>query len=171
MESCNPLFARQCGRGCVSRFARKENPYIVATQTIGSSNSLGRGTVFMLNSIPTMLAVGCVLGLLAGLGVGGGSLLILWLSLVVGLEHSEARAINLLFFIPSAIIASIFRWRQGKLDLRTVLPAILSGCISAALFSLLSKQMDTGILKKLFGILLLSTGLKELLYKPKTNKK
>lgn len=117
-----------------------------------------------------MLIVGCALGFLAGLGVGGGSLLILWLSLVVGLEHSAARTINLLFFIPTAIIASIFRWRQGKLDLKTVLPAILSGCVSAACFSLLSKQIDISILRKLFGILLLITGLKELLYRPKGNK-
>ena len=125
----------------------------------------------MLNSLPVMLIIGCVLGFLAGLGVGGGSLLILWLSLVVGLEHSAARAINLLFFIPTAIIASFFRWRQGKLDLKTVLPAILSGCVSAACFSLLSKQIDTSLLRKLFGFLLLITGLKELLYKPKNSKK
>lgn len=127
----------------------------------------------MLNSLPVMLIIGCALGFLAGLGVGGGSLLILWLSLVVGLEHSAARAINLLFFIPTAIIASFFRWRQGKLDIKTVLPAILSGCVSAAGFSLLSKQMDISLLRKLFGILLLVTGLKELLYKPrnKTNER
>lgn len=121
----------------------------------------------MLNSLPIMLLVGCVLGFLAGLGVGGGSLLILWLSLVVGLEHSAARAINLLFFIPTAIIASLFRWRQGKLDLRTVLPAIISGCISAACFSLLSKQIDIQLIRKLFGILLLATGIKEVLHSPK----
>ncbi len=121
----------------------------------------------MLNSLPIMLLVGCALGFLAGLGVGGGSLLILWLSLVVGLEHSAARAINLLFFIPTAIIASLFRWHQGKVDLKTVLPAIISGCISAACFSLISKQIDIRLIRKLFGILLLATGIKEILYRPK----
>lgn len=125
----------------------------------------------MLNSLPVMLMIGCALGFLAGLGVGGGSLLILWLSLVIGLEHSVARAINLLFFIPTAVIASCFRWRQGKLDIRTVLPAVITGCISAACFSLLSKQIDIRLLKKLFGFLLIITGVKELLYKPTTKKK
>ncbi len=125
----------------------------------------------MLNSLPVMLIVGCALGFLAGLGVGGGSLLILWLSLVIGLEHSAARAINLLFFIPTAIIASFFRWRQGKLDIKTVLPAIIGGCISAACFSLLSKQIDIHLIKKLFGVLLLATGLRELFYKPKHKQK
>lgn len=121
----------------------------------------------MLNSLPVMLVVGCLLGFLAGLGVGGGSLLIIWLTLIVGLEHSAARAINLLFFIPTAIIASFFRWKQGKLDFKTVLPAILGGCISAACFSILSKQIDISLLKKLFGVLLLVTGAKELFYKKK----
>lgn len=124
----------------------------------------------MLESIPFTIAVGCVLGFLSGLGVGGGSLLMLWLTLVLGMEHSIARSINLLFFIPSAVIASIFRWKQGKLDLRKILPAVICGCISAAAFSLLSKQIDITLLKKAFGVLLLFTGLRELLYRPRAAK-
>ena len=108
----------------------------------------------MLESLPIMIIIGSFLGFLSGLGVGGGSLLMLWLTLVLDMEHSIARSINLLFFIPSAIIASIFRWRQGSLDIKKVLPAIIGGCISAACFSLLSRQLDITVLKKLFGILL-----------------
>ena len=121
----------------------------------------------MLESIPVTIIVGSILGFLSGLGVGGGSLLMLWLTLVLGMEHSIARSINLLFFIPSAVIASFFRWKQGKLDLKKVLPAIICGCISAAYFSLLSKQIDITLLKKIFGILLLLTGLRELFYRPR----
>lgn len=121
----------------------------------------------MLESLPVMLIIGSLLGFLSGLGVGGGSLLMLWLTLVLGMEHSVARNINLLFFIPSAIIASLFRWKQGTLNLKKILPAIIAGCISAACFSFLSRHMDISILKKLFGILLLATGLRELFYKPK----
>lgn len=121
----------------------------------------------MLESIPVTIIVGSILGFLSGLGVGGGSLLMLWLTLVLGMEHSIARSINLLFFIPSAVIASFFRWKQGKLDLKKVLPAIICGCISAACFSLLSKQIDITLLKKIFGILLLLTGLRELFYRPR----
>ena len=119
----------------------------------------------MLNSYPIMILIGSILGFLAGLGVGGGSLLILWLTLVLNLEHGAARIINLLFFIPSAIIASFFRWQQGILDLKKILPAILCGCIAAGAFSLLSRQIDISLLRKLFGALLLLTGLRELLYK------
>lgn len=120
----------------------------------------------MLESIPVTILVGTVLGFLSGVGVGGGSLLMIWLTLIIGMSHSDARVINLLFFIPSAVIASIFRLKQGKLSFKKILPAILSGCIAATVFALSSKAIDTALLKKLFGLLLLFTGFRELLYKP-----
>lgn len=124
----------------------------------------------MLESVPVILVIGTVLGFLSGLGVGGGSLLMLWLTLVVNMEHSIARTINLLFFIPSAIVASVFRWRQGSLDLKKILPAIIAGCAAAAVFAWLSTQLDIAILKKLFGVLLLATGVRELFYRPRKAK-
>lgn len=139
----------------------------MVAQSIGLTDFMGRDAIFMLDSLPIKLIIGCLLGFLAGLGVGGGSLLILWLTLVIGLEHTAAKSINLMFFIPTALIASFFRWKQGVLKLKTVLPAIIFGCISAGIFSILSKHLDVQLLKKLFGILLLVTGVRELLYKPK----
>lgn len=121
----------------------------------------------MLDSFPVILAVGAVLGFLAGIGVGGGSLLILWLTLVLNVSSAAARSINLLFFIPSALIACFFRWKQGVLKWKTLLPAILAGCISAGVLSWVSCILDTGLLKKAFGVLLLLTGIREILYKPK----
>lgn len=121
----------------------------------------------MVECFPVGVAVGTVLGILSGLGTGGGSLLILWLGLIAGMEQSDARAINLLFFIPSALIACLFRWKQGRLDIKKVLPAIIAGSIVSGIFTFLSQDMDTGLLRKLFGGLLLITGVRELLYRPK----
>ena len=116
----------------------------------------------MLESLPVALIVGTVLGFLSGLGIGGGSLLILWLTVVLGMEHSAARGINLLFFLPAAAIACVFRWKQGAVKLRNVLPAMIAGCIAAAVFSLIGTGMDMTLLKKLFGGLLIVTGIREL---------
>ncbi len=121
----------------------------------------------MLESFPVVIVLSAVLGFLAGIGVGGGSLLILWLTFVLGMEHPQARFLNLLFFLPPAIISCFFRWKQGTLDFRKVLPAILTGCIAAGVCSLLSRRLDLELLKKLFGGLLIITGIRELLYKPK----
>ena len=124
----------------------------------------------MLESLPVVLIIGTALGFLAGIGVGGGSLLILWLTLVLGMDHPQARIINLLFFLPSAIVSSIFRWKQGKLELKKVLPAIIVGCVAAGVCSFLSSSMDISLLQKLFGGLLILTGIRELLYKPRAKK-
>ena len=121
----------------------------------------------MLESWPLAILVGTVLGFLSGLGIGGGSLLILWLTLVLKMPQAEARGINLLFFLPSAAIACLFRWKQGTLPLRTVVPAAAAGCAAALLGTFASGYLDVLVLKKLFGILLLLTGVRELCYKPK----
>lgn len=121
----------------------------------------------MLTSLPVTLLVAVILGFLAGLGVGGGSLLILWLTVVLELPQNDARFLNLLFFLPAAAISCLFRWKQGKLNIRTSVGAILAGCAAAFLFSLLSTRFDTTLLRKLFGGLLLFTGARELFYKPR----
>ena len=111
--------------------------------------------------------IGTLLGFLSGLGIGGGSLLILWLTLAAGMEPRAARAVNLWFFLPAAVVACYYRKKQGTLDIQKMLPAIAAGCIGAVLGSKLGENLDTSLLKKGFGILLMATGLREILWKPK----
>ena len=141
----------------------------MASPGIGNLNSLGRCAISMLTPLLT-IPVGIVLGVLAGLGVGGGSLLILWLTLIADTPHSTARAINLMFFIVAAGTVSIFRWKKGNLDMKAVLPAIITGCIAAGLCSWIGTQIDQTILRKIFGGLLILTGLRELFYRPRKAK-
>ena len=119
----------------------------------------------MLHNLPIVLAISTAFGFLAGIGVGGGSLLILWLTLVLHMSQNDARVLNLLFFLPTAIISSLFRWRQGSLKIKKILPAIITGCAAAAVGVAMSRILDVVLLKRLFGGLLLITGVKELLYK------
>ena len=121
----------------------------------------------MLNSFPISVAVGLVLGILAGLGTGGGSLLLLWLTLIQCIDSEIARTVNLLFFLASAGIVSILRLKKGNLSIRKILPGILAGCVAAAGFSILGRYLDTSLLKKAFGVLLIITGVRELFYRPR----
>ena len=116
----------------------------------------------MLESFPVVALVSTVLGFLSGIGIGGGSLLMLWLTLAVNMDPMQARQINLLFFLPAALIACLFRWKQGAISVPKVLPAIAAGCGAAAVFSMIGAGMEGSLLKKFFGILLVVTGLKEL---------
>ena len=121
----------------------------------------------MLASFPVSLAVGTVLGFLSGLGVGGGSLLLLWLTLVLNLEPTAARTVNLWFFLPAALVACYYRKKQGTLAIRKMVPAIAAGCIGALLGTKLGASLDTQLLKKGFGILLIATGIREIFWKSK----
>ena len=124
----------------------------------------------MLDSILFNIIVGTVLGFLSGLGVGGGSLLILWLTLIANVPQELARNINLMFFLPTAVISSLFRWKKGNLQIRKVLPAMMGGVAAAILFTWLSRHISSDALKAPFGVLLLVTGLRELFYRPRKAK-
>lgn len=114
--------------------------------------------------------VAAVFGFLAGMGVGGGSLLMLWLTTIMHMEYADARTINLVFFLPTALISTLFHHKQGSVNIRKILPGIICACIGAALLTIIGKQMDTGILKRLFGGVLIVTGLRELFYRPRKAK-
>lgn len=142
----------------------------MAPSITGRIDHMGRNPLPMLESPIVIVCIASILGFLAGIGVGGGSLLILWLTVIMDVEHPVARTMNLLFFIPSALIATIYRWKKGSLEWRKVLPAILAGCLSAACFSLISTKIDTNIIKRIFGGLLLFAGAKEVFYRERKAK-
>ena len=121
----------------------------------------------MLSSFWFSALVGSLLGFLSGIGVGGGTLLILWLTLVLNIESAVAREINFLFFLPAAAVSCFFRWKQGVLNWKRILPGAAAGCAATVAGTLLSIVVDTVFLKKGFGILLLVIGIRELIYKPK----
>jgi len=125
----------------------------------------------MLNSTVFSVILGGVLGFLTGLGTGGGSLLLLWLTLVVGMDPQTARTVNLMFFIPAAVTASTVRLFRGGVPFRKIILPALAGCVSAAVFAVAGSYMDTEHLKKAFGILLIFTGIRELLYRPQRFRK
>lgn len=124
----------------------------------------------MLDSLPISVIIGILLGFLSGLGIGGGSLLILWLTVVLRTDPQIARSINLLFFIPAALIVCAFRIKKGTLKLKPLLPAIMAGCIASAVFSWLSTILNVLNTKKIFGIILIATGIRELRYRERNAK-
>ena len=110
------------------------------------------------------LAAATILGLLTGLGVGGGSLLLLYLTCFLSMDPADARGISLLFFFPAALLSG-FRNRK-KVPFRSLLPAIVPGVLTAALFSRLSRILDPGLFRKALGILFLLLGLSEVFHRP-----
>ena len=120
----------------------------------------------MLIFLSSLLIAIC-LGFLAGLGVGGGSLLLLWLTQIIGLEQPQARIINLLFYLPAALISTFLRKKTASPDKALILPGILCGCLSGLLFSIAGQHLDISLMKKFLGGLFILIGIKEILYRPR----
>ena len=116
------------------------------------------------------LLIGSILGLLAGMGVGGGSLLLLWLTQVVMMPQPQARILNLLFYLPAALTASLFRGIKSGIQPKITFPAIIAGCSSAVLFTLLGRKLNIEMIKKLLGGLLILTGIREIFYRQRKAK-
>ena len=107
-------------------------------------------------------AAGLVCGVLSGLGIGGGTLLMVWMTAVMDMEQRMAQGINLLYFLPTAACALIFHIKNRLIRWRVVLPAAITGCLSAAGAALLATSVDALLLRKLFGGFLILVGITEL---------
>lgn len=116
------------------------------------------------------VAISLILGFLTGLGTGGGSLLIVWLTVICHIAPAQARLINLMFFIPCATVATVKNLRKSRIHFRHILLSMIIGIAASIAVTLLSAKINTEQLRKLFGVLLLFTGLRELFYRERKPK-
>ena len=99
--------------------------------------------------------IGAAAGVLASWGVGGGTLLLIVLTLLLDVPQRTAQSINLLFFLPCAAAALLIHRKQGYLRndlLRRLIPV---GSVFAAGAAFLAPRLDTALLRRPFGLLLL----------------
>lgn len=115
----------------------------------------------MLSFCVALLA-GLITGIISGFGVGGGTILMVYLTALAGVAQRTAQGINLLYFLPTAAAALLFHMKHRYVEWKAVVPAALCGCVTAGILSLVALHMDLGLLKKLFGGFLIVTGLSEL---------
>lgn len=118
-------------------------------------------------SIVIASVVGFLSGLTASMGLGGGMVLLVYLTGILSLSQLEAQGINLVFFLPIALISLIIHSKSHLIDWRVISPALVSGVVSAASVSFLVRFIDTDLLQKGFAVLIIIVGIKELLYKTK----
>ncbi len=112
----------------------------------------------LLTSALDFLA-GFAVALLSGLGVGGGGLLVVWLVFVRSCDQLTAQSINLLFFLFSSGAALPVHLIKRKLPGRLIFTLIFCGAIGAAAGSFLVKVIDPSTVRRLFGGLLMISGI------------
>ena len=94
-------------------------------------------------------------GILSAWGVGGGTLLLLVMTLLLGVPQQTAQTINLLFFLPCATVALLYHRKNGYLQKQLLRTAIPSGLLTAVPTSLLIHNTDSEWLRRSFGVFLL----------------
>ena len=114
----------------------------------------------MLNSVIAGIA-GVLCGILSGFGIGGGRLLMVWMTAVLSMEQKSAQGINLLYFLPTAAAALIFHAKNRMICWRAIIPAAIAGCITAAGGAWMASGLEVTLLRKLFGGFLILVGLSE----------
>lgn len=117
----------------------------------------------------------CIAAFLAGaagaLGLGGGGVLIIYLSIFVTLDQLKSQGINLLFFILPAAAALIIHTKNRLIKWKKIWPVCISGVVGAAGGSLLAGYIDAKWLTKIFAAGILMLGVKELFSGAKINMK
>lgn len=109
----------------------------------------------------TALLAGAAAGVLSGFGVGGGSLLLIYMTSFAGVPQKIAQGINLLYFLPTAAASLPAHAKNGYIEKAALTPAILAGLVGTALAAWAATAMDVELLRKCFGGFLLVIGLRE----------
>ncbi len=117
------------------------------------------------------LFVGAATGVLSGFGVGGGTLLLVYMTVFAGVDQHLAQGINLLYFLPAGLMALPTHIKNGYIEKSVLLPAIGGGLICAALGAWAATTIDVEMLRKCFGAFLIVIGLMELFGKCEDEKK
>lgn len=120
-----------------------------------------------MKEIVLPVAVGFATGILSAWGIGGGTLLLLLMTLFLGVEQQTAQGINLLYFLPTAAMALIQHQKNGLLDRTLLSQAIPLGLLAAIAAALLSTAVDISLLRKPFGMFLLLAGFYTIFQKKK----
>ncbi len=110
-----------------------------------------------------MLAIlfGFIAGMVTGLGMGGGTILILLLSVFMGLEQHIAQATNLIFFIPTSLSAIFINLKQKNINVKLAIIISTFGVIGSVIGSCISEKISSEMLRKCFAVFVFVIALHE----------
>lgn len=96
------------------------------------------------------------------MGLGGGFVLVVWLTLFEDISQRAAQGINLLFFLPIALLSLILHLKNHLVNKTLVKKIALGGIVGAIIGTYGAQLIDNDLLRKLFAVFLLAFGLREM---------
>ena len=108
------------------------------------------------------ILVGILTGATASMGLGGGFILLVYLSVFTEIPQDIAQGINLLFFLPIALLSLVIHIKNKLTDLKLVGKYLILALPCAVAGSYVAGITDVAVLRKLFGIFVLYIGINQL---------
>ena len=109
------------------------------------------------------LFAGLFSGILGSMGLGGGTVLIIYLSFFENKGQFSNQGINLIFFIPIALFSVILYSVKKQIKYKLIIPIILGGILGIFIGVSLAEMAGAKLLAKLFGLFLCILGIKEII--------
>ncbi|MBR6677023.1 MAG: TSUP family transporter [Clostridia bacterium] len=99
-----------------------------------------------------------IIGVLSGMGVGGGGLFVIYLTLIKGVAQIEAQGLNLYFFLIASGAALFVHMVKRSINYRLVFTLAALGIPSAVLGSILATRVHPEAVRLIFGLMLIVAG-------------
>lgn len=105
------------------------------------------------------IIAGFLSGVIGAMGLGGGAVLLIYLTLFGGVDQLKAQGINLIFFIPIALVSVIIYAFKKQIKWKTVLFFSAAGLVGATAGVFISEAVGSDLLAKIFGGVLIAAGI------------
>lgn len=102
--------------------------------------------------------------LVAAMGLGGGTVLLLYLSFFSSLSQPQMQSLNLLLFLPAAALSLFFHRKNGLIQFELLKPCIPGGIVGGVAGSFLANYLRPDLTRKAFAVFLLFIGIRELFF-------
>ena len=117
-----------------------------------------------------LILFGFLGGIFGGMGMGGGTMLIPLLTIFLDFSQKVSQGFNLFSFLVMVVFALIIHFKNGLVDIKSVIPIVLSGILFSVGGAFLATLVDGKVLKIIFGVFLIILALIEILKLFRKNK-
>jgi len=105
------------------------------------------------------IIAGIIGGVVAGMGMGGGTLTIPILTIFLKYEQLRAQGVNLVAFLPMAVVALAIHIKNKLVDFKSTWLLAVVGCVFSLGGALIANHISNSILKKMFALFLIGLGV------------
>lgn len=110
------------------------------------------------------ILIAIVSGLFAGMGMGGGTFLIPLVTLLMNTQQNIAQCINLLVFVPMAVVTIIIYAKKKLIDFKNWWIISIPACVVSAVGALLAVNISGDVLKIIFGSFIALIGVVQIVF-------